>query len=73
MANPVSAILRYLPLLGASLRRRRVRTSFTIGSIFIAFLLYSLAGAMNHAFDSGLQQAGVDRLMVQQKIGRAHV
>ena len=68
MANPLAPVTRYLPLLWASLRRRRVRTAFTIGSIFIAFLLYSLAGAMNHAFDSGLQQAGVDRLMVQQKV-----
>ena len=60
-------VVRYLPLLWASLRRRRVRTTFTIGSIFIAFLMYALAGAMNHAFDQGVQQAGVDRLMVQQK------
>jgi putative ABC transport system permease protein len=61
-------VIRYLPLLWASLRRRRVRTAFTIGSIFIAFLMYALAGAMNHAFDQGVQQAGVDRLMVQQKV-----
>ncbi|MFM7066985.1 MAG: ABC transporter permease [Gammaproteobacteria bacterium] len=68
MPNALVHAARYVPLVLASLRRRRLRTAFTIGSIFIAFLLYSLAGAMNHAFDSGVQQAGVDRLMVQQKV-----
>ena len=44
--RPVTRVLQYLPLLWGSLRRKRVRTGFTIGSIFIAFLLYALAGAM---------------------------
>ncbi len=61
-------VARYLPLVWASLRRRRLRTAFTIGSIFIAFMLYALAGAMERAFERGVQQAGADRLMVQHKV-----
>ena len=36
----LARVVRYLPLLWASLRRRRVRTTFTIGSIFIASAKY---------------------------------
>lgn len=68
LLRPVTRVLQYLPLLWGSLRRKRVRTGFTIGSIFIAFLLYALAGAMEHAFDLGVEQAGADRLMVQHKV-----
>ena len=37
---------KYLPLLASSLRRKRLRTFFTVASIRIAFLLYGLAASL---------------------------
>jgi len=59
---------RYVPLLLASLRRKRVRTFFTIASIFVAFLLFGLAASMRYALQSGVDVAGADRLMTMHKI-----
>ena len=36
------AVARYLPLLAASLRRKRLRTFFTVASILVAFLIESV-------------------------------
>ena len=51
---------KYLPLLAASLRRKRLRTFFTVASILIAFLLYGLAASMQFALQSGVDVAGAD-------------
>jgi len=59
---------RYVPLLLSSLRRKRVRTFFTVASIFVAFLLYGLAASMRYALQSGVEVAGADRLMTMHKI-----
>ena len=44
---------KYLPLLASSLRRKRVRTFFTIASILVAFLLFGLAASMRYALQVG--------------------
>jgi putative ABC transport system permease protein len=59
---------RYLPLLAASLRRKRLRTFFTLASITVAFLLFGLADSMRHALQSGVDVAGADRLITMHKI-----
>ena len=61
-------ITRYLPLLAASLRRKRLRTFFTLASIAVAFLLYGLADSMRQALQSGVDVAGADRLITMHKI-----
>ena len=61
-------ITRYLPLLTASLRSRRLRTFFTLASIAVAFLLYGLADSMRHALQSGVDVAGADRLITMHKV-----
>ena len=61
-------ITRYLPLLAASLRRKRLRTFFTLASIAVAFLLYGLADSMRHALQSGVDVAGADRLITMHKV-----
>ena len=61
-------ITRYLPLLLASLRRKRLRTFFTLASIAVAFLLYGLADSMRHALQSGVDVAGADRLITMHKV-----
>jgi len=60
--------MKYLPLLWRNLLRRKVRTIFTIGSIFIAFVLFGILMAVRSAFSMGVDLAGVDRMMVLNKI-----
>ncbi len=59
--------LALLPLLGASLRRHRLRLAFTLASIVVAFLLYGILGAVEYALSAGVAIAGQDRLITTQK------
>lgn len=61
-------IARYLPLLAASLRRKRLRTFFTLASIVIAFLLFGLAESLRYSLQSGVDVAGADRLLTMHKV-----
>jgi putative ABC transport system permease protein len=61
-------IARYLPLLAASLRRKRLRTFFTLASIVVAFLLFGLAESLRYSLQSGVEVAGADRLLTMHKI-----
>lgn len=61
-------IARYLPLLAASLRRKRLRTFFTIASIVVAFLLFGLAESLRYSLQSGVDVAGADRLLTMHKV-----
>ena len=60
--------MKFLPLIWRNLLRRKARTIFTIGSIFIAFVLFGILMAVRSAFSMGVELAGVDRLMVLNKI-----
>jgi putative ABC transport system permease protein len=64
----IGAVGKYLPLLTASLRRKRLRTFFTIASIVVAFLLFGLAESMRFALRSGVEVAGADRLLTMHKV-----
>jgi len=59
---------KYLPLLASSLRRKRLRTFFTVASIVIAFLLFGLAQSLRYALASGVEVAGADRLLTMHKV-----
>ena len=59
---------KYLPLLAASLRRKRLRTFFTVASIVIAFLLFGLAESLRYSLQSGVDVAGADRLLTMHKV-----
>ena len=59
---------KYLPLVVSSLRRKRLRTFFTVASIVIAFLLFGLAESMRYALQSGVDVAGADRLITMHKV-----
>jgi putative ABC transport system permease protein len=61
-------MLRFLPLLWANLRRRRIRTLLTIGSVAVAFLLFGLLEALRYALLGGVEMAGADRLMTMHKV-----
>lgn len=60
--------MRYLHLLWANLMRRKLRTAFTVASIFVAFVLFCYLGAVDQAFELGVELAGEDRLVVRNKI-----
>jgi putative ABC transport system permease protein len=61
--------MRYFPLIWAGLWRKPLRTIFTLLSIIIAFLLFGLLQGVNAAFDGSVSAAGVDRLIVESRIG----
>jgi len=56
--------MRYLPLLLANLRRRKIRTVLTIGSFAVALFLFGLLFALRSGLRQGIDVAGADRLMV---------
>ena len=60
--------MKYLPLIWKSLWRRKVRTTFTLLSIFIAFLLFGILMTIRAAFSLGIDLAGLDRLILIHKI-----
>ena len=61
-------MIRYVPLVLSNLRRRPLRTAFTLGSIIVAFLMFGVLGAMTRAFSAGAELAGADRLLVVHKV-----
>jgi putative ABC transport system permease protein len=62
--------VRFLPLLLANLRRKKIRTTLTIGSFVVALFLFGLLAAIRSGFRQGIDIAGADRLVV---IGRTGV
>ena len=60
--------MKYFPLLWSSLWRKKVRTIFTLLSIFVAFLLFGLLMTIRTAFSFGVDIAGLDRLVLIHKV-----
>jgi putative ABC transport system permease protein len=60
--------MKYFPLVWRNLWRRKVRTIFTLLSIFVAFLLFGVLMTIRATFSLGVDIAGLDRLMVIHKI-----
>ena len=60
--------MKYLPLLFANLLRRKVRTILTVGSFAVALFLFCLLVTIRSALVSGVEIAGVDRMLVINKV-----
>ena len=60
--------MKYLPLLWSSLWRKKIRTVFTLLSVFVAFLLFGLLMTIRTAFSFGVDIAGLDRLVLIHKV-----
>jgi putative ABC transport system permease protein len=60
--------MKFLPLVLRNLTRRKIRTSLTILSIFVGFLLFGVLMALRAAFTMGVELAGADRLMTIHKV-----
>jgi putative ABC transport system permease protein len=61
--------VRFLPLLFANLKRKKIRTLLTIGSFAVALFLFGLLGAIRMGFRQGIDVAGADRLVVIGRTG----
>ena len=60
--------MRYMRLLIANLKRRKIRTILTAGSFAVALFLYGLLATLRSSFNQGVEIAGVDRLTIINKI-----
>jgi len=61
--------VKYLPLLFANLKRKKIRTTLTIGSFAVAMFLFGLLAAVRAGFRQGVEVAGADRLVVVGRTG----
>jgi putative ABC transport system permease protein len=60
--------MKYLPLLWANLRRKRLRTLLTFACVVVAFLLFGILKALENSLTGTAGLAGEDRLVVQHKV-----
>jgi putative ABC transport system permease protein len=60
--------MKFLHLIWCNLKRKKTRTSLTLLSIVIAFMLFGLLAAIQEALVGGVALAGADRLVVRDKV-----
>jgi putative ABC transport system permease protein len=60
--------MKFLPFVFRNLFRKKTRTILTIGSIAVALFLFGLLVTIETALNAGVDVAGVDRLIVRNKI-----
>jgi putative ABC transport system permease protein len=60
--------MKFLPLIWKNIWRKKFRTTFTLLSIFIAFLLFGILMTIRMAFTFGVDVAGLDRLILIHKV-----
>ncbi len=60
--------MRFLGLVFANLKRKKLRSVLTALSIMVAFILFGFLAAVRVAFNQGVDVAGLDRLVVRHKV-----
>jgi putative ABC transport system permease protein len=60
--------MKYLPLIWRNVWRRWFRTTFTVLSIFVAFILFGVLMTIRNSFTFGVEIAGLDRLVLIHKV-----
>ena len=60
--------MKYLHLIWRNLMRKKLRTTMTVLSIVVAFVLFALLGAIRLAFSMGVDIIGADRLIMIHKV-----
>ena len=60
--------MKFLHLVWCNLKRKKLRTSLTLLSIVVAFILFGFLSAIQQALVGGVELAGADRLVVRQKV-----
>jgi putative ABC transport system permease protein len=61
-------MFRWLPLVWANLKRRKLRFVFTFISILLAFLMFGMLDALRTSLSQAVNLAGADRLFLQSKV-----
>ena len=60
--------MKFLHLIWGNLTRKKLRTSLTLMSILVAFVLFGILCAIRQGLVGGVQLAGADRLIVRHKV-----
>lgn len=60
--------MKFLHLIWGNLGRKKLRTSLTLLSILVAFVLFGFLSAIKQALVGGVALAGADRLIVRHKV-----
>ena len=60
--------MKYFGFIWRNVWRKKIRTSLTMLSVFVAFLLFALLSAIGYAFKNGEDAADAERLIVIDKI-----
>jgi putative ABC transport system permease protein len=60
--------MKFLPLIWKNIWRRKIRTTFTLAILFIAFFLFGILMTIRMAFTFGVDVAGLDRLVLIHKV-----
>lgn len=60
--------MKFFHLILSNLRRKKLRTSLTLLSVIVAFMLFGLLAAIQEALVGGVALAGADRLIVREKV-----
>ncbi len=61
--------MKFRALIFANLFRKKIRLILTIGSFAIALVLFTFLAVVNSAFNRGIDIAGADRLVIENRIG----
>jgi len=61
-------MFRWLPIVWANLKRRKLRLVFTFVSILLAFLMFGMLDALRTSLAGVVNVVGADRVLVQSKI-----
>ena len=60
--------MKFLHLIWSNLKRKKLRTTLTLLSILVAFVLFGLLSAVKQALVGGVSLAGADRLVVRHRV-----
>jgi putative ABC transport system permease protein len=60
--------MKFFHLIWCNLKRKKLRTSLTLLSILVAFILFGFLSAIQQALVGGVALAGADRLSVREKV-----
>lgn len=60
--------MKFFPLIWRNLLRRKFRTVFTLGCVFVSFVLFAFLMMVRTAFTLGVDFAGADRLWMMHKV-----
>lgn len=60
--------MKFFHLIWGNLKRKKLRTSLTLLTIMVAFVLFGMLCAIKQALVGGVELAGADRLIVRHKV-----